>query len=224
MGFADHPYCVVLQTHDPDSTDSAQESAYADEVLVLALTHSQDDGKIIRGKLMINGDAKRLARALLATDFRDAIRGAIRDALDESSFYRERAKALEKRLEHEQEWETYFPGITNREYSTYADTCACGMARRLDEIEAADLVASWCGFQRERITIVTTEKPLERNRHGDIRCEDGVTNYDRRPVLVHTFSVRTPDGAPRGEGNIHYIRFEVLGRLYELMDGALRVL
>lgn len=30
MGFADHPYCVVLQTHDPDSTDSAQESAYAD--------------------------------------------------------------------------------------------------------------------------------------------------------------------------------------------------
>lgn len=41
MGFADHPYCVVLQTHDPDSTDSAQESAYADEVLVLALTHSQ---------------------------------------------------------------------------------------------------------------------------------------------------------------------------------------
>lgn len=51
------------------------------------------------------------------------------------------------------------------------------MARRLDEIEAADLVASWCGFQRERITIVTTEKPLERNRHGDIRCEDGVTNY-----------------------------------------------
>ena len=74
---------------------------------------------------------------------------------DKSSFYRERAKALEKRLEHEQEWETYFPGITNREYSTYADTCACGMARRLDEIEAADLVASWCGFQRERITIVT---------------------------------------------------------------------
>ena len=56
---------------------------------------------------------------------------------DKSSFYRERAKALEKRLEHEQEWETYFPGITNREYSTYADTCACGMARRLDEIEAA---------------------------------------------------------------------------------------
>lgn len=84
MGFADHPYCVVLQTHDPDSTDSAQESAYADDVLVLALTHPQDDGKIIRGKLMINGDAKRLARALLATDFRDAIRGAIRDALDES--------------------------------------------------------------------------------------------------------------------------------------------
>ena len=36
---------------------------------------------------------------------------------DKSSFYRERAKALEKRLEHEQEWETYFPGITNREYS-----------------------------------------------------------------------------------------------------------
>ena len=88
---------------------------------------------------------------------------------DKSSFYRERAKALEKRLEHEQEWETYFPGITNREYATYADACACGMARRLDEIEAADLVASWCGFQRERITIVTTEKPLERNRHGDIR-------------------------------------------------------
>lgn len=89
MGFADHPYCVVLQTHDPDSTDSAQESAYADEVLVLALTHSQDDGKIIRGKLMINGDAKRLARALLATDFRDAIRSAIRDALDESDKHKQ---------------------------------------------------------------------------------------------------------------------------------------
>lgn len=73
MGFAEHPYCVVLQTHDPDSTSSAQESAYADEVLVLALTHPQDDGKIIRGKLIINGDAKRLARALLATDFRNAI-------------------------------------------------------------------------------------------------------------------------------------------------------
>lgn len=49
---------------------------------------------------------------------------------DKSSFYRERAKALEKRLEREQEWETYFPGITNREYATYADACACGMARR----------------------------------------------------------------------------------------------
>ena len=81
MGFADHPYCVVLQTHDPDSTDSAQESAYADDVLVLALTHPQDDGKIIRGK--------RLARALLATDFRDAIRGAIRDALDESDKHKQ---------------------------------------------------------------------------------------------------------------------------------------
>ena len=54
-----------------------------------------------------------------------------------TDFYRMRAKVLEKQLEHEQEWETYFPGITNREYSTYADTCACGMARRLDEIEAA---------------------------------------------------------------------------------------
>ena len=54
-----------------------------------------------------------------------------------TDFYRMRAKVLEKQLEHEQEWETYFPGITNREYSTYADTCACGIARRLDEIEAA---------------------------------------------------------------------------------------
>ena len=89
MGFADHPYCVVLQTHDPDSASSAQESAYADEVLVLALTHPKDDGKIIRGKLMINGDAKRLARALLATDFRDAIRSAIRDALDESDKHKQ---------------------------------------------------------------------------------------------------------------------------------------
>ena len=89
MGFADHPYCCLLYTSDAASTDSAQESAYADEVLVLALTHSQDDGKIIRGKLMINGDAKRLARALLATDFRDAIRGAIRDALDESDKHKQ---------------------------------------------------------------------------------------------------------------------------------------
>lgn len=143
---------------------------------------------------------------------------------DKGAFYRKRTETLEKQLEREQEWVTHFPGITNREYAIYADSCACGMARRLDEIEAAALVASWCGFQRERITIVTTEKPLERNRHGDIRCEDGITNYDRRPVLVYTFSVRTPDGAPRGEGSIHYIRFEVLGRLYELMDGELRVL
>ena len=43
-------------------------------------------------------------------------------------------------------------------------------------------------------------------------------------MLVYTFSVRTPDGAPRGEGSIHYIRFEVLGRLYELVDSDLRVL
>lgn len=143
---------------------------------------------------------------------------------DKSSFYRERAKALEKRLEHEQEWETYFPGITNREYATYADACACGMARRLDEIEAADLVASWCGFQRERITIVTTEKPLERNRHGKIRCRDGIASYDRRPVLVMSFAVRTPDGAQPHEGTMQYIRFEVLGRLYELVDSDLRVL
>lgn len=143
---------------------------------------------------------------------------------DKNSFYRERAKALEKRLEREQEWETYFPGITNREYSTYADACACGMARRLDEIEAADLVASWCGFQQERITIVTVEKPLERNRHGDIRCKDGVASYDRRPVLVRSFAVRTPDGAQPHEGTMQYIRFEVLGRLYELVDSDLRVL
>ena len=143
---------------------------------------------------------------------------------DKSSFYRERAKELEKRLEREQEWETYFPGITNREYSTYADTCACGMARRLDEIEAADLVASWCGFQRERITIVTTEKPLERNRHGKIHCRDGIASYDRRPVLVSSFAVRTPDGAHPYEGSLHYIRFEVLGRVFELVDGDLRVL
>lgn len=143
---------------------------------------------------------------------------------DKSSFYRERAKALEKRLEREQEWETYYPGITNREYSTYADACACGMARRLDEIEAAALVASWCGFQQERITIVMTEKPLERNRHGKIRCKNGVASYDRRPVLVHTFAVRTPDGAQPHEGTMQYIRFEVLGRLYELVDSDLRVL
>ena len=77
MGFADHPYCVVLQTHDPDATDSAQESAYADEVLVLALTHPADGGKIIRGKLMIHGGAKQLARGLLATDFRAEILAAL---------------------------------------------------------------------------------------------------------------------------------------------------
>lgn len=98
------------------------------------------------------------------------------------------------------------------------------MARRLDEIEAADLVASWCGFQRERITIVTTEKPLERNRHGKIRCRDGIASYDRRPVLVMSFAVRTPDGAQPHEGTMQYIRFEVLGRLYELVDSDLRVL
>ena len=141
-----------------------------------------------------------------------------------TNFYRARAKVLEKQLEHEQEWETYFPGITNREYATYADACACGLARRLDEIEAAALVASWCGFQEERITIVTTEKPLERNRHGKIRCRDGIASYDRRPVLVMSFAVRTPDGAQPHEGTMQYIRFEVLGRLYELVDSDLRVL
>lgn len=143
---------------------------------------------------------------------------------DKSSFYRERAKALEKRLEHEQEWEAYFPGITNREYATYADACACGMAQRLDAQEAAALVASWFGFQEERITIVTLEKPLERNRHGKIRRKGGVPNYDRRPVLMHAFAVRATSGTPPYDGTMQYIRFEVLGRLYELVDSDLRVL
>lgn len=71
MGFAEHPYCVVLQKHAPDSTDAEQQSAYADEVLVLALTGTKD--KTIRGRLMIYGDTQRIARALLATDFRNAI-------------------------------------------------------------------------------------------------------------------------------------------------------
>ena len=143
---------------------------------------------------------------------------------DKSGFYRECAKALEKQLEREQEWETYYPGISNREYAVYADACACGMARRLDAQEAAALVASWLGFQEERITIVTLEKPLERNRHGKIRCKDGAANYDRRPVLVMSFAVRTPDGAQPHEGTMQYVRFEVLGRLYELVDSDLRVL
>ena len=75
MGFADHPYCVVLQKHDPDSAESVQESAYADEVLVLALTGTTD--KIVRGRLMINGNTEKLARALLATEFRTAILNVI---------------------------------------------------------------------------------------------------------------------------------------------------
>lgn len=127
-------------------------------------------------------------------------------------------------MEAKETWEAYFPGITNREYETYAHTCACGMGRRLDAQEAAALVASWCGFQEERISIVTLEKPLERNQHGDIRCRDDIATYDRRPVLVTSFAVRVPDGAQSYEGSLHYIRFEVLGRVFELVDGNLRVL
>ena len=63
-----------------------------------------------------------------------------------TDFYRMRAKVLEKQLEHEQEWETYFPGITNREYATYADACACGMARRLMMVDAPDTTSPPAAF------------------------------------------------------------------------------
>ena len=114
----------------------------------------------------------------------------------------EQIENLTTQLEQEQEWRPHGHSSNMRD-DEYEDLVHIG--RKLTEAEAKELIVDELGFDFEKIDIVRTLPTYEINRHQLLRK---IGEVDRTPVYSAT--------------DWHYVRFNVCGRCYELINGDLK--
>ena len=123
-------------------------------------------------KLNTNGLATRIQRTLNSQRWQK-----IREAEAEKAALKKQIEELQKKLDHELEWQPY----EMKENTRQADYDHLGAAGRvMTDDEAKDLLYDWFGFAREKVTILHSVPTYEINRHGQLR-RTGET--ERLPTL-----------------------------------------
>ena len=113
----------------------------------------------------------------------------------------ETIERLRRDLDRAEEWQPY-EYRENAKQADYERLRAAG--REMTDDEAADLLADWFYFRRDKIEIKHIVAKIEKNRFGACRyCGD----YERPPVYEAT--------------DWNYIRFDCGAMTYELINGAL---
>lgn len=131
-----------------------------------------------------------------------------KDFMQEFQKKEQEVARLTAELEREQEWEPY-EERENVKQSEYDNLQNCSCTRVLNDEEAADLIASEFGFDRQKIKIIHEVSKYEINRHRLIRRVGAIK---RRPLYNAT--------------DWNYIRFNIHGNVtmsYEMYNGELKL-
>lgn len=133
-----------------------------------------------------------------------ALRRKLSCMTDELGSREKKIHELEKQLDREQDWKPSENTGTRLTQELYIDlSISCG-GYRMTYANAKNLIAKEFGFQIDKIEIVTEVETFEVNRHHKLRCKDV---FKREPIY--------------NASDWNYVRFNVAGLQYEMIDGEL---
>lgn len=116
--------------------------------------------------------------------------------------YEQKIEKLEKQLDAELGWKPC-DGGTNMEQSRYEDLLRSG--KKMSTDEAKRFLAEECGFNPDRIHIITEVSTYEANKYHQMRK---AATYSREPVY--------------GSSDWNYVRFDCGNFMYEFVNGDIR--
>ncbi len=118
--------------------------------------------------------------------------------------YEQKIERLEKQLDAELEWKPSSGG-TNMEQARYEKLLNCGTSKKLTMEEAKQFIADECGFDPDKIHIVTEVSTYEVNKYRQMRKS---ATFTREPVYEST--------------DWNYVRFDCGNFMYEFVNGDIR--
>lgn len=118
--------------------------------------------------------------------------------------YEQKLRLLQAQLDAELEWKPSSGG-TNMEQARYERLLNCGTSKKLTVEEAKQFIADECGFDPDKIHIVTEVSTYEVNKYRQTRKS---ATYTREPVYEST--------------DWNYVRFDCANFMYEFVNGDIR--
>lgn len=144
-------------------------------------------------KLNKDGLATRIQRTLNGQRWQ-----RLREEQEEKANLKKQIEDLQRKLDHELEWQPYEMKENTRQ-ADYDHLRAAG--RVMTDEEAKDLLYDWFGFAKEKTTILHSVPTYEINRHGRLRR---IGEEERLPLYNAT--------------DWNYIRFDCGAMAYELYN------
>ena len=123
---------------------------------------------------------------------------------DMADKYEQKLKLLQAQLDAELDWKPSSGG-TNMEQTRYEKLRNCGTSKILTVEDAKHFIADECGFDPDKIHIVTDVHTYEVNKYRQMRKS---ATFSREPVYEST--------------DWNYVRFDCANFMYEFVDGELR--
>lgn len=118
--------------------------------------------------------------------------------------YERKVKLLQAQLDAELEWKPSSGG-TNMDQARYEKLLNCGTSKKLTVEEAKQFIADECGFDPDKIHIVTEVSTYEVNKYRQTRKS---ATFTREPVYEST--------------DWNYVRFDCANFMYEFVNGDIR--
>ena len=118
--------------------------------------------------------------------------------------YEQKLRLLQAQLDAELEWKPSSSG-TNMEQARYERLLNCGTSKKLTVEEAKQFIADECGFDPDKIHIVTEVSTYEVNKYRQTRKS---ATFTREPVYEST--------------DWNYVRFDCANFMYEFVNGEIR--
>ena len=115
--------------------------------------------------------------------------------------YERKVKLLQAQLDAELEWKPSSGG-TNMDQARYEKLLNCGTSKKLTVEEAKQFIADECGFDPDKIQIVTEVSTYEVNKYRQTRKS---ATFSREPVYEST--------------DWNYVRFDCANFMYEFVNG-----
>lgn len=118
--------------------------------------------------------------------------------------YERKLKLLQAQLDAELDWKPSSCG-TNMEQARYEKLLNSGTSKKLTVEEAKQFIAEECGFDHDKIHIVTEVSTYEVNKYRQTRKS---ATFTREPVYEST--------------DWNYVRFDCANFMYEFVNGEIR--
>lgn len=118
--------------------------------------------------------------------------------------YEQKIRLLQAQLDAELEWKPC-DGGTNMEQDRYEALLNSGTSKKMSTEEAKQFLADECGFDPDRIHIITEVSTYEANKYHQMRK---AATYTREPVYESS--------------DWNYVRFDCGNFMYEFVNGDIR--